>query len=108
MFKTPQVVIGKTVRPASLFAFAFFKEAATIREPMLDSVDRLLEDPVLLALSAQTLARRSPGAAPAILKAVSLAHKRSEGVGGIPTALFFAAGSAYQHAGRLLERTCLP
>jgi predicted metal-binding membrane protein len=33
-----------------------------------------------------------PSAAPAILKAVSLAHKRPEGVGGIPTALFFAAG----------------
>jgi len=33
-----------------------------------------------------------PSAAPAILKAVSLAHKRPEGVGGISTALFFAAG----------------
>ena len=33
-----------------------------------------------------------PSAAPAILKAVSLAHERPEGVGGIPTALFFAAG----------------
>src|SRR3984893_10501773 len=33
-----------------------------------------------------------PSAAPAILKAVSLAHKRPEGVGGIATALFFAAG----------------
>jgi transposase, IS5 family len=54
-------VIGKTVRPASLFAFAFFKEAAAIREPMLDSVDRLLEDPALLALSTQALASRSPG-----------------------------------------------
>src|SRR5580704_16899075 len=54
-------MIGKTVRPASLFAFAFFKEAAAIREPMLDSVDRLLEDPALLALSTQALASRSPG-----------------------------------------------
>ena len=54
-------MIGKTVRPASLFAFAFFKEAAAIREPMLDSVDRLLEDPALLALSSQALASRSPG-----------------------------------------------
>ena len=53
-------MIGKTVRPASLFAFAFFKEAAAIREPMLDSVDRLLEDPALLALSSQALASRSP------------------------------------------------
>jgi hypothetical protein len=54
-------VIGRTVRQASLFAFAFFKEAATIREPMLDAVDRLLEDPALLALSPQALASRSPG-----------------------------------------------
>ena len=54
-------MIGKTVRPASLFAFAFFKEAAAIREPILDSVDRLLEDPALLALSTQALASRSPG-----------------------------------------------
>lgn len=54
-------MIGKTIRPASLFAFAFFKEAAAIREPMLDSVDRLLEDPALLALSTQALASRSPG-----------------------------------------------
>jgi transposase, IS5 family len=54
-------VIGKTVRSASLFAFAFFKEAAAIRDPTLDLVDRLLEDPELLALSTQTLAKRSPG-----------------------------------------------
>jgi len=53
-------MIGKTVRPASLFAFAFFKEAAAISEPMLDSVDYLLEDPQLLALSTQALATRSP------------------------------------------------
>jgi len=54
-------VIGKTVRPASLFAFAFFKEAAAIRDPILDSVDWLLEDPSLLALSTEVLASRSPG-----------------------------------------------
>jgi len=54
-------VIGKTVRQASLFAFAFFKEAAAISDPMLDSVDRLLEDPALLTLSTQALASRSPG-----------------------------------------------
>jgi transposase, IS5 family len=58
-------VIGKTVRPASLFAFAFFKEAAAISEPMLDSVDYLLEDPELLALSTQALATRSPGSSTA-------------------------------------------
>src|SRR5262252_5485420 len=54
-------VIGKIVRQASLFAFAFFKEAAAIKEPMLDSIDRLLEDPQLVALSTRVLAGRSPG-----------------------------------------------
>jgi transposase, IS5 family len=53
-------VIGKTIRPASLFAFAFFKEAAAIADPILDPLDRLLEDPRLLALSTQLLAARSP------------------------------------------------
>jgi len=52
-------VIGSIVRQASLFAFAFFKEAAAIKEPMLDSIDRLLEDPRLLALSTRVLASRS-------------------------------------------------
>jgi hypothetical protein len=50
-----------TIRPASLFAFAFFKEAAAIADPILDPLDRLLEDPELVALSAQALAKRSPG-----------------------------------------------
>jgi transposase, IS5 family len=54
-------VIGQTVRQASLFAFAFFKEAAAISDPVLDSVDQLLEDPALLTLSIQALASRSPG-----------------------------------------------
>jgi hypothetical protein len=54
-------VIGRTVRQASLFAFAFFKEAAAISDPVLDAVDRLLEDPALLALSTQALVSRSPG-----------------------------------------------
>ena len=54
-------MIGKTVRPASLFAFAFFKEAAAITDPMLDAVDRLLEDPALLTLSTQALASRWAG-----------------------------------------------
>ena len=53
-------MIGKTVRPASLFSFAFFKEAAAIGEPILDSVNYLLEDPELLALCTQALATRSP------------------------------------------------
>ena len=54
-------MIGRTVRPASLFAFAFFKEAAVISDPVLDAVDRLLEDLALLSLSTQALAGRSPG-----------------------------------------------
>ena len=53
-------MIGKTVRPASLFAFAFFKEAAAIADPILDPLDRLLEDQQLVALSTQVLAARSP------------------------------------------------
>jgi hypothetical protein len=53
-------VIGKTVRPASLFAFAFFKEAAAIADPILDPLDHLLEDQQLVALSTQLLAARSP------------------------------------------------
>src|SRR5271166_3008206 len=53
-------MLGKTVRPASLFAFAFFKEAATIADPILGPLDRFLEDPQLLALSTQVLAARSP------------------------------------------------
>ena len=54
-------MIGRTVRPASLFAFAFFKEAAAISDPILDSVDQLLEDPQLVALSTRALAKRAPG-----------------------------------------------
>ena len=54
-------MIGNIVRQASLFAFAFFKEAAAIKEPMLDSIDRLLEDPQLVALSTRVLASRAPG-----------------------------------------------
>ena len=52
-------MIGRTVRPASLFAFAFFKEVASITDPVLDWVDGLLEDPDLLALSTQALTSRS-------------------------------------------------
>jgi transposase, IS5 family len=58
-------VIGRTVRPASLFAFAFFKEVAAIGDPVLDSLDWLLEDPELLALSTRALAMRSPGSSTA-------------------------------------------
>jgi len=42
-------------------AFAFFKEAALIADPILDPLDRLLEDPRLLTLSTQVLATRWPG-----------------------------------------------
>jgi hypothetical protein len=56
-------VITPVSRPASLFAFAFFKEIATIADPLLDPIDRLLDDPQLLALSTQVLAARSPGSA---------------------------------------------
>src|SRR3984893_6606261 len=58
-------MIAKTVRPASLFAFAFFKEAAAIADPILDPLDRLLEDPHLVALSTQALANRSPSSSKA-------------------------------------------
>jgi len=34
----------------SLFAFAFFKEAAAIADPILDPLDSLLEDPQLARL----------------------------------------------------------
>src|SRR4029077_7067563 len=54
-------MLGKTVRPASLFAFAFFKETATIADPVLDPLDCLLEDPMLVALSSEALAKRCPG-----------------------------------------------
>ncbi|MGA8660585.1 MAG: hypothetical protein WB586_31110, partial [Chthoniobacterales bacterium] len=54
-------MMGRVVRPASLFAFAFFKEAAAIGDPILDSLESLLEDPKLLALSTQALAARSTG-----------------------------------------------
>ncbi len=56
-------MIGKLSRPASLFAFAFFKEAAAIADPLLDPIDHLLDDPQLLVLSTQVLATRSPGSA---------------------------------------------
>jgi IS5 family transposase len=56
-------VIAPVSRPASLFAFAFFKEVASIADPLLDPIDRLLDDPQLLALSTQVLAARAPGSA---------------------------------------------
>jgi len=52
-------VIGRIHRQASLFSFAFFKEAAAIKDPILEQIDSLLEDDHLLALSRQALAARS-------------------------------------------------
>jgi IS5 family transposase len=51
-------VTGSTQRPASLFSFAFFKEAAAIADPILDPVDALLEDPALIALCTRLLQGR--------------------------------------------------
>jgi hypothetical protein len=56
-------VIGRLHRQASLFSFAFFKEAAAIDDPLLDPIDPLLDDPQLLALSTQALAARCSGSA---------------------------------------------
>lgn len=56
-------MVGLTTRPASLFSFAFFQEAAAIRDPILDPIDRLLEDPALLALCTELLAGRCPRSA---------------------------------------------
>jgi IS5 family transposase len=52
-------VIGSTTRPASLFSFAFFEEAAKIADPILDPIDLLLEDPELVALCTRLLEGRS-------------------------------------------------
>lgn len=56
-------MVGATQRPASLFSFAFFQEAATIRDPLLDPIDALLEDPELVALCTGLLAGRCPRSA---------------------------------------------
>lgn len=56
-------MIGSMQRQASLFSFAFFKEAATISDATLDRIDLWLEDPRLLALSSRALAGRSPQSA---------------------------------------------
>jgi IS5 family transposase len=53
-------MLGPVQRQASLFSFAFFKEAALLYDPLLEPMDALLDDPALVALSAQALAGRSP------------------------------------------------
>lgn len=52
-------MVGPLQRQASLFSFAFFKEAAVIQDPFLERIDALLDDPALIALSTQVLAARS-------------------------------------------------
>src|ERR1700731_3727648 len=58
-------MLGKTVRPASLFAFAFFKEAAAIADPILDPLDRLPGGAHLVSLSTQALANPPPSSSKA-------------------------------------------
>jgi IS5 family transposase len=52
-------VIGRTTRQASLFYFAFAKDAAALTDDLLDPLDLLLTDPVLVDLAAEGLAGRS-------------------------------------------------
>jgi IS5 family transposase len=52
-------MIGRTTRQASLFYFAFAKEAAAITDDLLDPLDPLLQDAQLLDLAKKALAKRS-------------------------------------------------
>src|SRR5438477_2679363 len=51
-------MIGSTSREASLFYFAFAKEAMAIADDVLDPLDPLLEDPQLVQVAAQILTKR--------------------------------------------------
>jgi IS5 family transposase len=51
-------VIGRTTRQASLFYFAFAKDAAALTDDLLDPLDQILTDPILADLAAQGLAGR--------------------------------------------------
>src|SRR5437016_12972283 len=51
-------MIGSTSRQASLFYFAFAKEVMAITDDVLDPLDELLNDPPLIDLAAQALAKR--------------------------------------------------
>ena len=53
-------MISPTVRQTSLFYLAFAHQAALIKDDLLDTVDTLLDDPVLVDLVRQALAGRSP------------------------------------------------
>jgi IS5 family transposase len=79
-------MIGRTTRQTSLFYFVFAKEAAAIADDLLDPLDPLLEDPLLLDLAAQALAKRSvrsadfgrPSIAPdRLLRSAVLKHLRN-------------------------------
>lgn len=79
-------MIGRITRQASLFYFAFAKEAAAISDELLDPLDELLQDPQLLDLASDTLAKRSvrssdfgrPSIAPdRLLRCVVLKHLRN-------------------------------
>src|SRR5881409_2601343 len=79
-------MIGSTSRQASLFYFAFAKEVTAITYDVLDPLDELLNDPPLIDLAAQALAKRHvrsadfgrPSIAPdRLLRCVILKHVRS-------------------------------
>src|SRR5712671_3427878 len=78
-------MIGSTSRQASLFYFAFAKEVMAITDDVLDPLDSLLQDPQLVQLTAQALAKRRarsadfgrPSIAPdRLLRCVILKHLR--------------------------------
>src|SRR5437764_402132 len=51
-------MIGSTSRQASLFYFALAKEAMAITDDVLDPLDPLLQDPQLVQVATQALAKR--------------------------------------------------
>src|SRR5919198_3361565 len=76
-------MIGRTTRQASLFYFAFAKEAAAITDDLLDPLDEVLNDRPLIDLASQALAKRSarsadfgrPSIAPdRLVRSLSLKH----------------------------------
>jgi IS5 family transposase len=79
-------MIGNTRRQPSLFYFAFAKEVATMTDDLLDPLDEILQDPTLVDLAAQALAKRSvrsadfgrPSVAPdRLLRCVVLKHLKN-------------------------------
>jgi IS5 family transposase len=79
-------MIGSTSRQASLFYFAFSKEVLAITDDVLDPIDSLLEDPQLIKLATQALAKRRtrskdfgrPSIAPdRLLRCVVLKHYKN-------------------------------